>query len=219
MKRGWTIHHNGPPANCVGRSHDRCERFWAAVKSYHVDTKGWSDIAYSFGVCPHGTRFVGRGWHKNQFANGSDVVGPYDGRDSEWYTVLVFLGGEEKPSKEMVSGVRSLIAEGRFSGLCGDRVLPHNAFKVKACPGPEFTALARQWDTAPLTPPVAPPEADIMFTVEEAAEYVREFYRNIARREAEEVGEVDVWAHAIAADPREMWKLQARLVGEFLRAK
>lgn len=151
MRKGFVIHHNGPPARCVGQPHLRCERFWAAIRNYHVNTKGWSDIAYSFGMCPHGTLFTGRGWHKNQFANGSDVVGANDGKDSEWYTVIVFLGTDEKPTPEMVAGVRDLIAKGREFDRCDNRVLPHNAFKFKACPGPEFTTLARQWDGEALT--------------------------------------------------------------------
>ena len=145
MKNGFVIHHNGPPANCVGRTHDRCIKFWNAVKSYHTG-KGWSDIAYSFGVCPHGIRFTGRGWYKNQFANGTDVVPPYDGKDSEWYTVLVFIGQDEVPPPEMIEATAALITEGRDSAFCGMRVLPHNAFKKKACPGPEFSALAQLWN-------------------------------------------------------------------------
>jgi hypothetical protein len=176
MRRGFTIHHNGPPAKCVGRDHGRCVAFWAAVKNYHVNTRGWSDIAYSFGVCPHGTRFEGRGWVKSQWANGDDVVGPDNGRDREWYTVLVFLGQDatvhEKPTPEMVEGVKAVIAEGRRLGRCGLEVLPHNAFKVKNCPGPEFTALAAKWNNAPLdtgsgiTPP---PEDDVLTNAQDLA--------------------------------------------------
>lgn len=176
MRSGFVIHHNGPPANCLGRPHSRCVAYWNAVKSFHVGTKGWSDIAYSFGVCPHGTRFVGRGWDKPQFANGEDVVGPEDGSDAHWFTVLVFLGWEEidgqpvdeEPTAAMVAGVRSLIAEGRLSRRCGTRVLPHNAFKIKRCPGATFTAYAAAWDNQPLTP-TAPPEDD-MTDAESAAQ-------------------------------------------------
>lgn len=153
MKRGFVIHHNGPEANCIGRAHTRCVQFWAAVRDFHVNSNGWSDIAYSFGICPHGTRFVGRGWDKNQFAGGTDVVGTDDGPDSAWYSVLAFLGGAEKPTPLMVAGVADLIAEGRSSGRCGQRVLPHNAFKPKPCPGPEFTAYAKAWDNQQLDAP------------------------------------------------------------------
>jgi hypothetical protein len=165
MRQGFVIHHNGPPANCLNRPHSRCIQYWNAVRSYHVDTRGWSDIAYSFGVCPHGTRFVGRGWDKPQFANGADVVGVDNGKDSEWYTVLVFLGWEpnaegvpvdEEPTPQMVEGVRNLIAEGRAMKRCGRGVLPHNAFKIKRCPGAAFTELAAEWHNAPLTSPTEP---------------------------------------------------------------
>ncbi len=150
VRHGFTIHWNGPAARCVGHAHSRCEGFWEAVRRYHVDTKGWSDIAYSFGVCPHGVRFTGRGWDKSQFANGADQVGHDDGGDRYWYTVLTFLGEGEVPTPEMVEGVRELIGEGRASGRCGMRVLPHNAFKRKTCPGTEFTLHAKAWDNQPL---------------------------------------------------------------------
>jgi hypothetical protein len=150
MRKGFVIHWNGPPANCVGRTHDRCVQYWNAVRNFHMSPTptrdAWSDIAYSFGVCPHGIRFTGRGWHKNQFANGSDVVPPNDGADSEWYTVLTFIGEGEHPTQPMIDNVKVLIHEGRQNQLCGQRVLPHNAFKIKTCPGPEFTALAKLWD-------------------------------------------------------------------------
>ena len=157
VRRGFVVHHNGPPAGCVGKGHDRCVSFWNGVRNYHVRTKGWSDIAYSFGVCPHGTVFTGRGWDKAQWANGSDQVGDDDGRDREWFTVLAFVGGgeqggyhtgspEEKVTPQMESGISELIALGRRTGRCGNRVLPHNAFKRKACPGPTLTALALRLD-------------------------------------------------------------------------
>jgi hypothetical protein len=173
-RKGFVIHHNGPPAGCVGKSHDRCEAFWNGVRNYHVRTKGWTDIAYSFGVCPHGTVFTGRGWSKAQWANGSDQVGDDDGRDSEWYTVLAFVGGgeqggfhtgspEEKVTAQMESGLRELIALGRRTGRCGNRVLPHNAFKRKACPGPTLTAFARQLDRKSAKGNATPtPEGDDM---------------------------------------------------------
>ena len=160
MRRGFTIHHNGPPADCIGQPHSRCVSFWNAVRRYHTAPepvgRGWSDIAYSFGVCPHGERLEGRGWDRRQWANGSDNVGVDNGDDSEWYTVMVFLGGDtstgdkETPTPEMIAATAALIGEGRSSGRCGNRVTPHNFWKQKPCPGPEFTALAKAWDNASL---------------------------------------------------------------------
>jgi len=170
MKKGFVIHHNGPSANCIGKPHSRCISFWNGVKAYHQQK--WpdsNDIAYSFGVCPHGTRFVGRGWNKNQYAGGTDVVGHDDGPDSAWFSVLEFIGGgpgtgypNEAPTEAMVADTKSLIAEGRKAEHCGTQVLPHNAFKVKPCPGSEFTVLAYQWNNRSLTTETPEPEEEDM---------------------------------------------------------
>lgn len=152
-KLGWTVHWNGPAAKCIGQPHRRCVAFFDAVKRYHGDKFGakWAATSlYSFGICPHGARFTGCGWDRNQAANGTDQVGPNDGRDADWYTVFVFLGEGESPTEAMVDAVRDLISEGRRTGRCGNRVLPHNAFKPKTCPGPDFTAHAKAWDRQPL---------------------------------------------------------------------
>lgn len=149
MRRGFVNHWNGPPANCVGQPHARCERFWAAVKRFHGEKFGakWAATSlYSFGVCPHGVVFTGCGWDGRQAANGRDVVGENDGTDSEWFTVFSFLGEGEKPTGPMITAVRKLIKQGRDAGRCGLRVLPHKNFKFKTCPGPEMTVLSRQWD-------------------------------------------------------------------------
>ena len=171
MRRGFTIHHNGPNANCLGKPHSRCEGFWAGVKAFHQQK--WpdsNDIAYSFGVCPHGIRLEGRGWDKNQFANGTDLVGANDGADSEWYTVLTFIGWdpdtgvEEQPTPSMIAATAALIEEGRGSGRCSTRVTPHNFWKDKRCPGLVFTARARQWDNQPISipDPVKAEEPDML---------------------------------------------------------
>lgn len=151
MRKGFVFHHDQAdhPVYKTDSTHRRCEAFWRAVRNYHVNTKGWSDIAYSFGVCPHGVRFVGRGWDKSQWANGSDQVGFDDGSDAYWYTVLLFIGGPEAPNLPMIAALETLVEEGRNSGRCGLRVLPHNDFKRKVCPGVEATALARAWDNRP----------------------------------------------------------------------
>lgn len=156
MRNGFVLHHNGPPAGVIGHrsGHVRCEAYWRAVRSFHVSTQGWSDIAYSFGVCPHGQVFgLADGWTRRQFANGLDVVGSNDGPDRDWYTILGFFGVGEVPPAAMTDAARELIHQGRITGRCGLSVLPHNAFKRKACPGPEWTHLAAEWNGRPFTAP------------------------------------------------------------------
>ena len=42
-------------------NHNRCATIWRAWQSYHMNARGWADIGYNSGVCPHGYRFEGRG--------------------------------------------------------------------------------------------------------------------------------------------------------------
>lgn len=116
-----------------------------------MEHNGWSDIAYSFGMCPHGVRYVGRGWDKNQFAGGEDQI-PDDllVKDPEWYSVLCFLGGPEKPTQAMLDGLAALIQESRDTGRAGLRVISHNTFRIKPCPGPELTLWAVRVDGVPI---------------------------------------------------------------------
>lgn len=153
MKRGFTIHHNGPEVAGLVQfmtDHTRCLNFWRGIRNYHVNDRGWSDIAYSFGVCPHGEAIPGRGWNRNQWANGEDQVGADDGPDSEWYSVMAFIGGTQVPNHPMIGGITHLIHTGRKTGLCGYRIFPHNFWKRKACPGTELTVFAASYDNRPL---------------------------------------------------------------------
>lgn len=209
MKRGFTIHWNGPPASCVGQPHSRCERFWAGVKRYHGEkfgTKWAATSLYSFGVCPHGTLFTGCGWNRDQAANGTDVVGTNDGRDSEWYTVIAFLGEGERPTNAMVLGVQGVIERGRELQRCGLRVLPHNAFKRKTCPGPEFTNFAKAWDNRPFgtsTPTPTPSEEDDMHYGEIIASYGEAGYdlSGVTDTSRQTWKDIRAWAHAIYIKP------------------
>lgn len=162
MKRGFTVHWNGPPASCIGEPHTRCERFWNGVYEYHTEVKGWSDIAYSFGICPHNFKFVGRGWDLNQFANGEDEVGADDGPDSQWYSVLAFVGlGEDIPIN-ILYGLEDLIGYGRNTDRCGDLIYPHWAWKNKPCPGPELSKWCAIWNAHPFDKRELPsPRSDI----------------------------------------------------------
>jgi hypothetical protein len=167
MKDGFVIHHDNAdhPVYPDDTSHRRCERFWQGVYDWHTGANpssphNWSDIAYSFGICRHGIRFEGLGWNRDQFAGGTDqVTDNLMYRDRYWYSVLCFLGGDEEPTAEMLHGVLLLLRDGRESGRCGNRVIPHNLVRNKPCPGPTLTAWAYGYDNQPLTDPPLPQPA------------------------------------------------------------
>ena len=57
------IHHGaGPTAACTTQS--ACSANWKSYQNYHMDTNGWSDIGYSFGVGEDGLIYEGRGWNR-----------------------------------------------------------------------------------------------------------------------------------------------------------
>jgi hypothetical protein len=119
-------------------------------------TGPWSDIAYSFGACPHGGILIGRGWDRNQFANGDDEVGADDGDDTEWYSILALIGEGERPTTAMVGAITGTIQAGRITSKCGYRITPHSNWKRKPCPGWDLTVYATTYDNRTL-PILLPP--------------------------------------------------------------
>ena len=57
------IHHGaGPSTACTTQS--ACSSTWKSYQNYHMDTNGWADIGYSFGVGEDGRIYEGRGWDR-----------------------------------------------------------------------------------------------------------------------------------------------------------
>ncbi|MFP3907128.1 MAG: hypothetical protein ACLFRV_03930 [Acidimicrobiales bacterium] len=144
------IHWNGPPAKVVGHrnGHRRCLAYWRALDRFHARKFPGGQIPgtlYSFGACPHGGLLVAQGWDLPQGANGTPDKDPALGGDDEWYTIIGLIGQGESPTPAMIARIRDTIHVGRTTGRCGLEVRPHSDFKHKTCPGPELTALAREW--------------------------------------------------------------------------
>jgi hypothetical protein len=80
---GCTAHHAGDsPWRGADRSsaarfaattdHNRCASLWRGFQAWHMDGRGWQDIAYNWGACPHGVRYEGRGRGRRSAANGTN---------------------------------------------------------------------------------------------------------------------------------------------------
>lgn len=163
---GLVGHHNGPKMRLDlqwsrSRLVARELELVRGIQRYHQLTLGWSDTAYSWFLGQSGNIYTARGWMWDQFANGADQVGPDDGPDRSWYTVMCMIGWdpddgtEEEPSPAMRESFLWLVAEIRARGG-GDRVLPHNSFKVKRCPGRSMTELCEFADRNPDLTATAP---------------------------------------------------------------
>ena len=56
---GATAHWEGPHMGVF--PHTACPSKVRGIQAFHMDSRGWSDIAYNAIVCPHGYVFEGRG--------------------------------------------------------------------------------------------------------------------------------------------------------------
>jgi hypothetical protein len=75
LNKPSTGHWNGPTVTVGGNavfSHDKCAAIWRGIQSFHMNTRGWNDIAYNFGICQHGYVFEGRGLNVRNGANGTN---------------------------------------------------------------------------------------------------------------------------------------------------
>lgn len=132
-----TAHYGGPsPWGAVDRSsaarfqaatdHSRCASIVRAYQAYHMDTKGWQDIAYSSLVCPHGHRYEGRGLDVRTAANGTTA-----GNDASHATC--YIAGDDDPLTGPAKA--AFFDEGSRLRLV---LKGHRDWKPTSCPGDEL---------------------------------------------------------------------------------
>ena len=126
--------------------HDACYAIVRAAQNFHMDGRGWSDIAYNGLPCPHGYVFEGRGIGARSAANGTN-----SGNFNSY--ALCYVGGEGDPLTD--GGKQAYLDGARWLGVRLNKV--HGDWKATACPGPEITAWVRAGAPAPGGPPPEPP--------------------------------------------------------------
>ena len=119
---------------------------WHAIRKYHIETNGWFDIGYHFGIelfddgvqvlC--GRMLTDRGAHcvqnkMNDISIGICIVGNYD---------LI-----EPPQNVWDAGVKLVASLCVFGGIDTDNVQPHGLYNTgKSCPGEMFNMDAFRLD-------------------------------------------------------------------------
>lgn len=124
--QGLVIHYDGGKRMLTRQAHSACVLYWKGVRLQHIG-QGWSDIGYSFGVCPHGEVFEGRGWRKVQAAQ--------PGGNSSYTSVTLMLGLGEHPTDVQIDSVRQLRKDLMERGM-RSVVKGHRDFIATSCPGP-----------------------------------------------------------------------------------
>lgn len=127
---GATAHWEGPRMGTF--SHDACPSKVRQIQAFHMDDRGWSDIAYNALVCPHGYVFEGRGPGVRSAANGTD-----DGNGAD--VAVCYLSGEGDP---FTAEGQAAMADAMHWLSPGGQRHAHRDWKPTACPGDTIAAWA-----------------------------------------------------------------------------
>lgn len=149
---GCAVHWGGPAQR--NGTHAQCEQTWREWQNFHMDERGWADIAYTMGFCQHGYILAGRGYGVRTAANGTN-----DG--NQRFYAFVWIGGQgQVPTVLALEALDWCITEARKAGGAGREVLPHSVFTGSTCPGTDLTAHARARHRQDV--PTAPQEEEEM---------------------------------------------------------
>ena len=126
----WVHHTAGPSPTAP----DAEAAEMRAIQRFHMGTKQWSDIAYSFVVFPSGRVYEGRGW---------GVVGAHTENWNSRSYGICFAGNFETlvPTDEALAAAGALIRHGLDAGhITGYRIGGHRDTKATVCPGKNLYA-------------------------------------------------------------------------------
>lgn len=114
----------------------------------HMDTNGWSDIAYQAAVDQDGNIYELRGLSVQPGANGDEDV------NERFGAILLVLAPGENPSAEMVRSTRQVIEWFRSRFPRARRIVGHSQVRPEptACPGPVVLALIKSGEFEPRKP-------------------------------------------------------------------
>jgi hypothetical protein len=135
-------------------AHSTCDDKVRAIQAYHMDVRGWSDIAYNYLSCAHGYVFEGRGLNRRSAANGGTDQNTY------WYAVQCLWGSRSgTATPELLTAARDAIDYCRNSGGAGDGLRGHRDLQQTDCPGDQLYGWVRRGAPRP-----TPPEDDMPLT-------------------------------------------------------
>jgi hypothetical protein len=128
-------------------------------QNYHMDVRGWSDIAYQVAVDQAGRAWTLRGLNIRSGANGDADV------NRRYGAILLILAPGEQPSAAMKATVRGVVADFRRWYPQGTAIKPHSAVRQAGtdCPGPLAQAAISRGDFTPRAS-TSPEETDMPLT-------------------------------------------------------
>lgn len=130
-------------------------RGWQA---YHMDSKGWSDIAYQVAVDQAGRAWTLRGLREQSGANGNNAA------NEDYGAILLVVGTGEAPTPAMIATTREVVRDFRGIYLGGTRIRPHSDVRAQYtgsgtdCPGDLVRDLITRGAFEPIARPAQPTE-------------------------------------------------------------
>lgn len=94
----------------------------------------FSDIAYNFGVCPHGSTYELRGWNTQTGANGTTDA-------NRKYLAVVYMAGTGDPLTTAARESLKALYQEAFKKGVAKKAIGHGTITGSECPGPAL----RSW--------------------------------------------------------------------------
>jgi hypothetical protein len=129
-----TGHWNGPKITVGGKitwDHSVCAGLVRGIQNFHMDGRGWSDIAYNYLVCPHGFVYEGRGVNIINGANGTN-----SGNRSSHAICMLAGQGNPFPDEEKLA-YKECVSYISMRSLAPNSSMGHRDHKSTECPGDE----------------------------------------------------------------------------------
>lgn len=142
---GVTVHYEGG-GKLTGKPHSQCAGRVRGIEDFHVNTRGWLGIAYSYLVCEHGYVFEGRGLGRRTAANGTTSG------NQNWYAVCALIGDKDPAADALLTALRDAIDYMRSHGA-GGKVNGHRDHLATSCPGGRLYEWVRAGAPRPGTKP------------------------------------------------------------------
>ncbi|TDD26550.1 hypothetical protein E1218_13120 [Kribbella turkmenica] len=122
-------------------------------QKFHMDDRGWSDIAYQVAVDQAGRAWALRGLRVQSGANGNADL------NERYGAILLVLVTGEQPTAAMKATTRGVIADFRRIFPRGTAIRPHSAVRPDGtdCPGPAARAAIARGDFTPTSEDVMTP--------------------------------------------------------------
>lgn len=131
---GLAVHYSGMDAD-ERADHANCASRVRGIQRFHMETRKWCDIAYSYVFCKHGFVFEGRGPRLRTAAQGTNF-----GNDR--FLAACFLGDDTPVRDDVTPEGRLALAQLRVHLLdlhpYADQTFPHSHFTQTACPGDDL---------------------------------------------------------------------------------